>query len=296
MILLFRRGTNREKRNTIRLFAAAAALLFAAFGLSGCAKRRADPGEVKVVEVSDGTPAPTAADPGGHTVTDTLEEKILSGYVHPLNGGSPLGAGWAGESVDIDSDGTPELIDVRDIDGCPTVCIDGTAFMADGNRVYLASPDGKRIMFLEEKTGSEGGYTVFYPDESGGTYCRVFAVAREGRAADLTPRSSLEELIANGLDLMLYNPAVYSSSFGAEREIDIDMDGDGVSERVVFGAVSLSVNGISNSEILSTAMPRFVYEAETGAILLCGSSGDCTLALRYTGGELKAEISYTSLL
>ena len=31
MILLFRRGTNREKRNTIRLFAAAAALLFAAF-------------------------------------------------------------------------------------------------------------------------------------------------------------------------------------------------------------------------------------------------------------------------
>ena len=284
-----------KKQNKLRLFAALTAIILIAFALSGCAKKPVYSGEIAIVEVPNGTPAPAVLDPDGTETPGSLEDRIRAGYVHPLNGGEPLEAGWPGESVDIDSDGVPELIDIRDIDGCPTVCINGRAFMTDGSRVLLASPDGNRIMFLQEKAAPEEGYIIFYPDESGGTYCRIYAVSGKGRAEDLTPCSSLEQLVRSGLDLMLFNPAAYSS-FTDERRIDIDMDGDGVSEHVVFDSVSLSINGCVNTEILSTAMPRFVYDAETNAILLCGSAGDYTLRLRFADGELHEQISYTSLL
>lgn len=282
---------------------AAAALLAAliALALFGCGAKDPEPGEPDVVDILPGrtelpvepvTQAPTQA-PTPEPAT--LEGRILAGTVYPLFGGRVTGADSEGESVDIDGDGVPETLDVRDIDGGPVFCIDGRPFMDIGVKLSLVSLDGRNMLFLSEKHNAEG-YRLFYPDEGGNLYCRLFGSSRSGSSETFTVRSSYEDYIKNGLEIMLHNPIIYSSVSGSVRRLELDMNGDGRREQIVFDSASLSVNGLENSPILSTTMPRFIFDAEHDAIVLSGSAGDYALSLRYDGSELFEDISYASLL
>lgn len=288
-------------------FAALILLLAALAGiLAGCGSGGGETGPteappVEIIDVRPGstsspvtavtpdpTPAPTAE-------PDTLEGKILAGVVYPIGRGEPIGDGFEAESVDIDRDGVSERLSVEDIDGGPTFCIDGAPFMDIGNRLFLASPDGRSMVFLSQKPG-EDGYFAFYPDEDGNLYCRLFAIARSGSPEQFTVRSSVEEQIMAGLDVMLHNPMLYDSVSESKRSLRLDLNGDGSKETIEFDSAVLTVNGIENAAILSTTMPRFIYDAEHDAIVLYGSAGDYALRLRYDGSELIEDISYASLL
>lgn len=289
-----------EKR-IIRLTALAAAALFCAVIFAGCRSPRVDPvPTASVIDIPTGTdgaetavtpeptPAPTAE-------PDSLEGKILAGLIYPLNGGKAIKDGWAGEDVDVDGDGVPNALRVKDTNGGPTFCIDGEPFLDVGSSIMLASLDGEHIVFVVETKGVDG-YRVFYPDPDGNLYCRLFAIARSGSADGLVIRSSVEEYIRNGLDVMLHNPMLYSRVNGDRRHISLDMDGDGSPDEIVFDSAVLSVNGSENGQILLTTMPRFIYDSGRDAIVLYGSAGDYALRLRYEGGSIVEEISYATLL
>ncbi len=206
-----------------------------------------------------------------------------------------MNAGSAGESIDIDGDGSSETLDVRDIDGGPVICIDGQPFMDIGVKLSLVSLDGRNMLFLSEKNNKEG-YHLFYPDEDGNLFCRLFGFDRKGSADTLVIRSSYEEYVKNGLEIMLHNPVLYTSVSGDTRTLSLDMNGDGQRETIVFDSAALTVNGLENRPILSTTMPRFIYDAGHDAIVLSGSAGDYALSLRFDGSELHEDISYASLL
>lgn len=286
-------------RSLLALLAAAA--LFAA-GCRGSSGRTDDPehGSTAVIDIpavtspieTAVTPEPTAAPTAEPTST---EGRILAGAIYPLNGGEPVKKGWEGEDIDIDGDGIPEALRILMLDGGYTFCIDGEAFLTDGNIIRLASLDGKNIVFVTERPG-EDGYNIFYPDPDGNLYCRLFAIARSGNSADLVIRSSFEEYIEHGLDIMLHNPMLYSVSEGAVRGIYLDMDGDGERDEIVFDSEVLSINGSDNAQILLTTMPRFIYDKDHGCIVLYGSAGDYALRLRLDRGELVSDISYATLL
>ena len=292
---------------TIRkLLACALLLAFAILPAAGCGGHDTpvpsdDPapgGIVDVIPVSPSipatavSPAPTEA-PTAEPVT--LEGRILAGQVYPLAGGGVLGADSGAESVDIDGDGTPERLSVEDRDGGPAFCIDGEPFMDIGTKVSLVSLDGEHMLFLSEKPG-EDGYFLFYPDEGGNLFCRLFGIARSGSSDSFVKRGSYEEYVRSGLDIMLHNPMLYTGVDGARRTLKLDMDGDGESEQIAFDSAVLTVNGLENAPILSTTMPRFTFDAEHGAIVLSGSAGDYALSLRFDGSSLNEDISYASLL
>ena len=244
------------------------------------------PDEAAVTE----TPAPTpTAEP------TTAEGRILAGQILPLNNGEPLTASFAGETIDIDGDGAAERLSVLDIDGGPVFCVDGEPFLDVGSCVYLASLDGEHIVFLSQRPG-ENGYFIFYPDEGGNLFCRLFAIVREGSPEELLIRSSYEEYVRGGMDIMLHNPMLYTAVNGAERKLRLDMDGDGAADEIVFDSETLSVNGLPNGKILSTTMPRFIWDEAHNCIVLSGSAGDYALSLRLSGSELLEDISYANLL
>ena len=244
------------------------------------------PDEAVVTE----TPAPTpTAEP------TTAEARILAGQILPLNNGEPLSASFEEELIDIDGDGAAERLSVLDVDGGPVFCVDGEPFMDVGSKVSLASLDGRHMVFLSQRPG-EDGYFIFYPDEGGNLFCRLFAIVREGDPEGLVIRSSYEQYVQNGMDIMLHNPMLYTKVNGAERTLRLDMDGDGAADEIVFDSETLSVNGLKNGKILSTTMPRFIWDAAHSCITLSGSAGDYALSLRLTGGELLEDISYANLL
>ncbi len=288
---------------------AAAVLLF-----SGCAGNKPDPsGDISadIVEVLPaatheavvvpGTSLPTALPtdeiltPAPTEEPSSLEGKLYSGLVHPLNGSEPMSSSWQGESVDIDGDGIPNRLHVANVDGGPTFCIDGEPFLDCGTRVFLASLDGKNIVFLSQKPDSEG-YFVFYPQRDGNLFCRLFGIARKGDPAELIHKASYEEYIRAGLDIMLHNPVLYTSVNGASRTLRLDMDGDGSKDEISFDSELLYVNGQRNEKILSTTMPRFIWDEARGCIALSGSAGDYALNLMLENGLLTEEISYAQLL
>jgi hypothetical protein len=164
-----------------------------------------------------------------------------------------------------------------------------------GVKLSLVSLDGSNMLFLSEKHNKEG-YYLFYPDEGGNLYCRLFGIDRSGSSSSLVIRSSYEEYVKNGLEIMLHNPMIYTSVSGDTRTLSIDMNGDGQRESIVFDPAVLTVNGLENAPILSTTMPRFIYDAGHDSIVLSGSAGDYALSLRYDGSELHEDISYASLL
>lgn len=223
-----------------------------------------------------------------------IEERVLSGYVYQLNGGKAVGKKYEGDEIDLDGDGVKERLEVKKVDGAYSFCIDGEPFMADGLKIRLASPDGRRIMFVTER--ENGGFNIFYPDREGNLFCRLFAVSRSGDAADYSPSPSYEESIRKGLDIMLYNPAIYTRSYGAERTIKLDMDGDGVKEEIVFDDSTITINGQADDTLLTTTMPRFIYDAEKDTIILYGSSGGFAVTLRMENGKLVSETKYVDLL
>jgi hypothetical protein len=273
------------------LILALACLLF------GCRGKHTEPTVIDVPVSSEGpatafTPVPTAAPT---PAPDTLEAKILAGEIYALNGGAPLGRGWGGEAIDLDCDGAPDALTVSEVGGGPTFCISGEPFMDVGASVYIASLDGKTMVFITEKAG-EDGFRVFYPDREGNLFCRLFGVARAGSVSDFTIRGSLEEYVRNGLDIMLYNPRIYSGQEGAERKVELDMDGDGSRDILIFDSEALSLNGVENDQILSTTMPRFIYDPEKDTIILYGSAGDYALRVFIENGEPAYDISYASLL
>ena len=297
----------------------AAALLFAA----GCADKPAqgdDPEEI--IDVGSCTPEPGVTNTPTEAPTpvpDTLEGKILAGLVYPLNFGEPASASFRAESVDIDGDGAPELLSVEDVDGGPVFCIDGEAFLDVGSVISLASLDGKNIYFISETPGRDG-FFVFHPDYEGNLFCRLFGIGRKGSFAEVvsaagdaskgegsseigfgvTPPSALpaetEALIRAGLDVMLHDPLLYSSVEGAVRTVRLDMDGDGEKETIVFDSETLSINGVEDRLILTTTMPRFVFDPERNTIVLYGSAGDTAIRLWVENGEVKFDQSYTTLL
>lgn len=295
-------GSNKTSGGLRRVISAALAAAALSALLTGCGKASDPaPGEPEVIDVIPGatlapveapTPAPTAVPTEEPT---TLEGRILAGVVYPLFGGRVINAGTEGESVDINGDGSPETLDVRDIDGGPVFCIDGKPFMDIGVKLSLVSLDGSNMLFLSEKHNKEG-YYLFYPDEGGNLYCRLFGIDRSGSSSSLVIRSSYEEYVKNGLEIMLHNPMIYTSVSGDTRTLSIDMNGDGQRESIVFDPAVLTVNGLENAPILSTTMPRFIYDAGHDSIVLSGSAGDYALSLRYDGSELHEDISYASLL
>lgn len=245
------------------------------------------------------TEAPTAEPTEEPTAPPTatpapVEERVLSGTVYALNGGKEVGKKYEGESIDIDGDGVKELLEVKKADGMYSFCIDGKPFMADGQKIWLASPDGNRIMFAAES--ANGGFNLFYPDEDGNLFCRLYAVCRTGSVEDLSPAASYEESIRNGVDIMLFNPAVYSGVSGAERTIKLDMDGDGVKDEIVFDSNKVSINGQEDTELPLTTMPRFAYDAEKDTIILLGTSGGDAVTLRLENGKLVSETKHVDLL
>ncbi|MBR3381474.1 MAG: hypothetical protein IKG85_00340 [Clostridia bacterium] len=305
--LIDKRRAARRRSPAIR--AALAAVCACLLAFAGCF---ASPGgeDTGIVEIIPGAAAVTAAPASAATdevipsdepaptptaAPASLEERILSGVIYPLAGGAEISSSFGGEHIDLDGDGSPEFINVSNVDGGPTLCIGEKPFMDVGTRVFLASLDGERIVFLSQKPGTDG-YFIFYPDEGGNLYCRLFAIARSGSPDALAVRPSYEEYVRSGLDIMLHNPMLYSSFDGKTRTILLDMDGDGSREEITFDSETLRVNGRPNSKILSTTMPRFIYDAEHGAIVIYGSAGDYALSLRYSGGELIEDISYASLL
>lgn len=282
-----------------------ALLLIAAMLLYGCrGKPSGDPSSTDdssvVIDIPGDTSAPATAVTPEPTAAptpepSTLEGRILSGLVYALNGGEMITASYSGEDVDIDLDGHPDSLCVKDIDGGPVFCIGDEPFMDIGSRVYLASLDGSSMVFLSETDG-EDGYRVFYPDEEGNLYCRLFAIARSGRAIELEKRGSYEEYIRNGLDIMLHNPRLYSSVEGSMRTVLMDMDGDGSPETIEFDDDELMLNGTLNAQLPTTTMPRFVYDPERDTIVLYGSAGDYAIKLFIKDGVTDYELSYASLL
>lgn len=294
-----RRASAFRRIMALLLFTAALAVLLAGCGSDpGAVPEATDAAPVDIIPADVSTPqtavtpAPT---PEPTAEPDTLEGRILCGFVHPVGGGEAVGADFGAEVIDLDLDGRRERLTVEDVDGGPVFCIDGKPFMDIGRRLFIASPDGENLVFLSQKPG-EDGYNLFYPDTDGNLYCRLFGAARTGRPEDFVMRSSLEEQIRSGLDVMLHNPMLYSGVSGDTRTLRLDMDGDGSQEEISFDAAVLTVNGIQNAPILSTTMPRFIYDAEHNAIVLYGSAGDYALRLRYDGSELNEDISYASLL
>lgn len=274
----------------------AAALVFAA----GCGKAPEPDDPDDIIDIDFPTPAP--APEGSDTPTaapsampDTLEGRILSGIVYPLNGGEVTSEGFKAESIDLDGDGDPEDIRVIDIDGGPTLTIDGEAFLNVGMKVSLASLDGKNIFFISETPGKDG-FFVFHPDHNGNLFCRLYAIARKGAINDLTLPAPAEDLIRGGLDLMLHDPLLYSSVEGQTRTVRLDMDGDGNTEEIVFDSETLSINGTEDRLILTTTMPRFVFDPERDTIVLYGSAGDTAIRLWVENGSVKFDQSYTTLL
>lgn len=225
----------------------------------------------------------------------TIEEKLLAGIQYPLDGGNPIDGMWTGEYVDIDGDGTAERLHVADIDGGPVFCIDDEPFMDVGSKITLASLDGKNIVFITEKV-YEPGFSVFYPDEDGNLYCRLFAVSSEGHANALERCSSYEEYIEAGLEIILENPMLYSKTEDGLRFIELDMNLDGKKDEISFDSTTLSVNGRENQNIMKTTMPRFRYDAERDSIVIYGSAGDFALSLRLDGRDLVENISHPKLL
>ena len=311
--------TRRKKNGFVHTFKTAFALFTAVLAaavllFSGCAGNKPDPSgdisadivevlpaatpdSVIVPETSQPAALPTEAyfTPAPTDEPAAIEAKLLSGLVHPLNGGEPMSASWQGESVDIYGDGEPNRIHVANVDGGATLCIDGEPFLDCGTRVFLTSLDGKNIVFLSQKPDSEG-YFVFYPQRGGNLFCRLFGIARTGDPAFLAHKASCEEYIRAGLDIMLHNPLLYTSVDGASRTLRLDMDGDGSKDEIRFDSELLSVNGQRNEKILSTTMPRFIWDAEHGCIALSGSAGDYALNLRLENGLLTEDISYAQLL
>ena len=284
-------------------------LLAGVLALAGCAGKERDPegnAAYEVIEIIPGTtPEPASATlgpelteeptPAPTAVPSTDEERLLAGLLLPLNGGEPISASFGGISLDIDSDGVRERIQVSDSDGGPALCIDTEPFMDIGTRVFLASLDGKNIVFLSQRPG-EDGYFAFYPDEGGNLFCRLFAIASTGDPEDLVIRSSYEDYIRGGLDIMLHNPMLYSSESGSLRTLFIDLDGDGAKDEISFDSEVLSVNGQPNAKILSTTMPRFTWDEAHGAVVISGTAGDYALRLRLENGALIEEVSYADLL
>ncbi|MBQ4341317.1 MAG: hypothetical protein II756_02290 [Clostridia bacterium] len=223
------------------------------------------------------------------------ESLVLSGGVYPLFDGQPLTREWAGESFDVDGDGAKETISVSEYDGGDTLMIDGEPFMDGGLRVSLVSFDGRTMLFCAQKPGDDT-LRFFYPDEEGNLYCRLFGFARGVTAEALAALPTHEERVRAGLDIMLHNPQMYSAVDGGFRTVELDMDGDGLADRIVFDGTRLKINGFENRQILSATMPRFAYDAARGSIVLTGSAGDYSLILRLENGMLKEEISYAQLL
>ncbi len=274
----------------------AAAAIFAV----GCVKGPADDGPEVIIDIGSGTPspAPHAGDevlPTPTPAPDSLEGRILSGLVYPLNGGEVVSASFTPEKVDLDGDGRPEEIAVTDVDGGPVLTVDGEAFLDIGSKVSLASLDGKNIFFISETPGKDG-FFVFHPDKEGNLFCRLYAIARKGSPADLKLPASVEALIRGGLDVMLHDPLLYSSVDGAKRTVRLDMDGDGSLDEIVFDSETLSINGAEDRLILTTTMPRFVFDSERNAIVLYGSAGDTAIRLWIENGAVRFDQSYTSLL
>lgn len=235
------------------------------------------------------TPAPTP--------TPRPEEWILSGHLYPLNNGDPIGYGWPGERIDLDGDGSPEYINIRDVDGGLTLCIDDEPFLADDFRVYLVSLDGRRIVFLVERVGArQDGYSIFYPDPYGNLYCRLFGVVRHGKPEDFVMCSSYEDYIKHGLDIMLLNPLIYSSTAGGKRTILLDMDGDGAKDEIVIDGSLLTINGYEDERMLATTLPRFFYDPDRNAIGLYGSGGDYAIRLWLHADSIEPDVSYVKLL
>lgn len=240
------------------------------------------------------TPTPTPL-PTATPAAVAAEETIRSGGVYALNGGKPVGKDYAGEYIDIDGDGTKDALEVKKVEGAYTFCINGEPFLDAGACIRLASPDGRRTMFITDRKVAEG-YNIFYPDSEGNLFCRLFAVSRSGTAADYSPSGSIEEGIREGLDVIMQNPAIYSTSYGADRAIRIDMDGDGVKDDVLFDNSTVTINGQEDTKLLSTTMPRFIYDAEKNTIVLYGSAGDFAVMLWLENGELQSAIKYADLL
>lgn len=274
----------------------AAAMLFAA----GCGKKPSGDEPDAIIDIGLPTlsPAPEGTDellPTPTPAPDTLEGRILSGLVYPLNGGEPTGLSFKAESVDLDGDGDPEEIAVSDVDGGPALTVDGEAFLDIGTKVSLASLDGKNIFFISETPGKEG-FFVFHPDKEGNLFCRLYAIARKGSAEGLVTPAPVEDLIRGGLDVMLHDPLLYSAVDGAKRTVRLDMDGDGNNEEIVFDSEALSINGTEDRLILTTTMPRFVFDPERDTIVLYGSAGDTAIRLWVENGSVKFDQSYTTLL
>lgn len=284
------------KASIEKLLLITAALALACF-FCACGRTPVEPTVIEIPESSyrpaeavtpEPTPAPTPE-------PSTLEGRILAGEIHALNGGEPISAGWSGERIDLDGDGFAEELAAPDIGGGPVFCISGEPFMDIGASVYIASLDGKTMVFLTEKEGEEG-FRAFYPDREGNLFCRLFGIAREGSVSDFSIRGSLEEYVRGGLDIMLYNPRIYSGWEGARRTVELDMDGDGSRDILTFDSEVLSLNGVENDQILSTTMPRFIYDPEKDTIILYGSAGDYALRVFIENGEPAYDISYASLL
>lgn len=294
----------------------AAALLFAA----GCSHGPGTDDPEVIIDIGSSAPEPgvsSAPTEAPTPVPETLEGKILAGLVYPLNFGEPASASFKAESVDIDGDGEAELLSVEDIDGGPVFSIDGEAFLDVGSVISLASLDGKNIFFVSETPGRDG-FFIFHPDHDGNLFCRLFGIGRKGSFAEVvsaagaasseageigfnvTPPSALpaetEALIRAGLDVMLHDPLLYSSVDGAVRTVRLDMDGDGEKETIVFDSETLSINGAEDRLILTTTMPRFVFDPERDTIVLYGSAGDTAIRLWVENGEVKFDQSYTTLL
>lgn len=239
------------------------------------------------------TPGPTLAPEPTQAPSD--EERVLSGGVYPLFDGQPLTREWAGESMDIDGDGVDERVTVSEYDGGDTLMIDGEPFMDGGLCVSLVSFNGQTMLFCAQKPGDDT-LRFFYPDEEGNLYCRLFGFARGVTAETLAALPSHEERVRAGLDIMLHNPQMYSAVDGDYRTVELDMDGDGMPDRIVFDGTRLKINGFENRQILTATMPRFAYDAAHGSIVLTGSAGDYSLILRLENGLLKEDISYAQLL
>ncbi|MCR5808320.1 MAG: hypothetical protein K6G56_02020 [Clostridiales bacterium] len=239
------------------------------------------------------SPAPTAAP----TQTPSADEMIRRGIPYALNNGDPIGYGWKGERVDIDGDGAPEFINIREVDGGLTLCIDDEPFLADDFRVYLVSLDGRHVVFLVDKGAArQDGYSIFYPDPYGNLYCRLFGVVRHGKPEDFVKCDTFEDYIKNGLDIMLLNPVLYSSTAGGRRTILLDMDGDGVKDEIVIDGSTLYINGYEDTQMLAATLPRFFYDEQRNAIGIYGSGGDYAIRLWLHADGLEPEVSYVKLL
>lgn len=226
---------------------------------------------------------------------ETLRSRALAGEVIPVSGGKAAGAGMEPVSVDIDGDGAEDLLSVEDIGGGPVFCIGGEPFLDVGQSVYIASPDGKNIVFLTEKAGEEG-FRMFFADYNGNLFCRFVGRMANGRAEEFPRLSSWEEYVRAGLEIPLQSPILYEEGEPGRHTVRLDMDGDGAREEISFDGLTLTLNGEDHSELLTATLPRFIWDEGRGSIALYGSAGDLAIFLFIENGKVVKETSYAQLL